>query len=305
MTRRQVPAPRIALSPYRGPGGPVQGTDTNLDAGDLVAIYDRIAGIDPADPGPLPPALEVLAARIGGPAGLHGDYDPGRLAALPQGSAALSLGFAGALEAAAPRPGMRLLDVGCGAGPDLALAALAVGPGGAVAGLDSSSAMIERARHGMAGISPAPDLRVGDAGALPWPDGSFDRVVMNCSLSLFPDRRAALEDAGRVAVAGARLAIADLAVGEGMPAEVRRALEGWGSAVAGCLDPGEVRRALEQAGWEVSRVVTDALSPSALWSQAEEVGADPSDPRQRRVLKSLIRVLSRDLRQLTLLARRR
>lgn len=305
MTRRQVPAPRIPLSPYRGPGGPARGTDTHLDADDLVAVYDRIAGIDPADPGPLPPALEVLAARIGGPAGLHGDYDPGALAALPRGSAGLSLGFASALEAADPRPGMRLLDVGCGAGPDLALAALAVGPGGAVAGLDSSPAMIERARLGTARVAPAPDLRIGDAGALPWPGGSFDRIVMNCALSLFPDRDAALEEAGRIAAAEARLAIADLAVGEGMPGEVRRALEGWGSGVAGRLDSGEVQRALGRAGWEVTRVVTDTLTPAALWSQAGEVGADPSDPRQRRVLKPLIRVLSRDLRQLTLLARRR
>ena len=92
MTRRQVPAPRIPLSPYRGPGGPARGTDTHLDADDLVAVYDRIAGIDPADPGPLPPALEVLAARIGGPAGLHGDYDPGALAALPRGSAGYGYG---------------------------------------------------------------------------------------------------------------------------------------------------------------------------------------------------------------------
>ncbi|QNN53472.1 class I SAM-dependent methyltransferase [Nocardioides mesophilus] len=66
--------------------------------------------------------------------------------------------------------GDRLLDVACGAGLAVELAALR---GASCAGIDASPRLVAVARD----RSPAADLRVGDMHHLPWEDGSFDVVT--------------------------------------------------------------------------------------------------------------------------------
>src|SRR3954462_3497205 len=76
----------------------------------------------------------------------------------------------------AAQPGERVLDVGSGPGFLLASLADAVGPSGAVHGLDQSPPMNTAAR---ARIEPRPWAPVddGDAVELPYPDGGFDAAV--------------------------------------------------------------------------------------------------------------------------------
>jgi len=64
----------------------------------------------------------------------------------------------------------RLLDVACGSGLAVELAALR---GATCAGIDASARLVAIA----ADRSPDADLRVGDMGALPWGDDSFDVVT--------------------------------------------------------------------------------------------------------------------------------
>jgi len=75
-------------------------------------------------------------------------------------------------------PGERLLDVGCGCGAVLGILAGAH-PGMTFAGIDREPRQIEAARRHLAalGVTDA-DLRVGDAAAMPWPDGSFDHAYL-------------------------------------------------------------------------------------------------------------------------------
>ncbi|MGD9525702.1 class I SAM-dependent methyltransferase [Pseudonocardia sp.] len=67
-------------------------------------------------------------------------------------------------------PGDRLLDIACGAGLAIELAALR---GAVCAGIDASHRLVAVARD----RSPDADVRVGDMHELPWPDGSFDVVT--------------------------------------------------------------------------------------------------------------------------------
>ena len=78
---------RVRLTPYRGPGGSKGGADPPSADADLADVYDRIAALEGVASTALPPGLAVLSGQLGGPAGLHGDYDPSRLAALPPGAA--------------------------------------------------------------------------------------------------------------------------------------------------------------------------------------------------------------------------
>ena len=106
-----------------------------------------------------------------------------------------------------PRPGARLLDVGCGPGDDvLALAAL-VGPTGRVVGVDNSTTMLAEARRRAAaagGAGPA-EFRAGDAVALDFPDGSFDGARAERVLEHLADPEGALPELVRVVRPGGRV----------------------------------------------------------------------------------------------------
>ena len=74
------------------------------------------------------------------------------------------------------RPGMRLLEIGCGPGTDTVELGRRVGGEGEVVGLDLDPEMVVTAdqRSAETGLSAHVWHRQGDASALPFPDGSFD-----------------------------------------------------------------------------------------------------------------------------------
>jgi SAM-dependent methyltransferase len=97
--------------------------------------------------------------------------------------------------------GMRLLDVGCGAG---LAAQLAAERGATVSGFDATEPFLEVARERV----PGADFRAGDMESLPYEDDSFDAVVGFNSFQFAADPAAALREAARVSVAGAPIAVA-------------------------------------------------------------------------------------------------
>lgn len=116
-----------------------------------------------------------------------------------------------------PQEGMEVLDVGCGTGIQLACYQHA---GCRVAGIDTSPAMMERARHR---LGTAASLTLGDAAALPYRDQSFDLVLaatvlheMACEV-----RTAALGEMKRVLRRGGRILLIDFETGPLRP------VRGW------------------------------------------------------------------------------
>jgi len=94
--------------------------------------------------------------------------------------------------------GDRLLDVACGAGLAVELAALR---GAECAGIDASARLIAVARD----RSSSADLRVGDMHALPWEDETFD--VVTSFRGIWGTTPTALDEARRVLRPGGRLGI--------------------------------------------------------------------------------------------------
>jgi len=109
--------------------------------------------------------------------------------------------------------GMELLDAGCGAG---LAAQLAAQRGAVVSGVDATAALLaiagERVSNG--------EFVVGDLESLPYEAASFDAVVGFNSFQYAASPRTALEQAGRVACAGASVVIATWAVPERCEAAV-------------------------------------------------------------------------------------
>lgn len=91
--------------------------------------------------------------------------------------------------------GKRVLDVGCGAGTDLARFA----KGGAIAtGVDISSSAIDLARANFSQQGLEADLRVADGEHLPFPDDTFDFVFAHGVVQYTPEGRALVEECRRV-----------------------------------------------------------------------------------------------------------
>jgi SAM-dependent methyltransferase len=118
--------------------------------------------------------------------------------------------------------GHTVLDVGCGTGA-LSFAAAAV-PGVRVTGIDPATSFVRRA---MASAGDRVRFDVGDAGALPYPDSTFDRSVSLLVLNFVPDPAAAVREMARVTRPGGVVAAAVWDYGDGM--EMLRAF--WDEAV--------------------------------------------------------------------------
>ena len=145
------------------------------------------------------------------------DDDPGGAAADP------------VLEAIRPlERGATALDIGCGAGMDLLLAARRVGAQGRAIGVDMTPEMRQQARAGavQCGFMHV-EVREGDATALPVDDESVDVVISNGVLNLVPDKQAAIAEIRRVLKPGGRVQIADIVLGQDLPESARRDVELW------------------------------------------------------------------------------
>lgn len=155
-------------------------------------------------------------------------YDAAELAALPDDVTASFAGVGNPHVIGRIPVHAVVLDVGCGAGTDLLLAARQVGPQGRAIGVDMTAAMRRRAAAGAASCGLANvDVRDGDATSLPVDDRSVDVVISNGVLNLVPDKRSALAEIARVLKTGGRAQIADIVIGERLPDSALRDLDLW------------------------------------------------------------------------------
>lgn len=166
-----------------------------------------------------------------------------------------------------PRSGQRVLDVACGTGIVARLAAERAGPAGKVAGLDLNAGMIAMARANTPKDTAPVEWKQGDAQALPFGDGAFDRVYCQQGLQFFPDKPRALREMRRVLSSGGMAAISTW-----RPADpgslynlaLAEVLEKYADATAARLslvpftlgDPSTLRRLAGDAGFEAVEVDT-------------------------------------------------
>jgi SAM-dependent methyltransferase len=182
-------------------------------------------------------------------------YTPQELASIPA-EANLGLSCGNPIAFAGLRPGDTVVDLGCGGGLDVLLAAAKVGPGGKAVGIDMTEAMVERARRNAARQGTGNvEIHLAVIDQLPLADASADCIISNCVINLAPDKRAVFREMFRVLKPGGRVAVSDIALKKPLPAEVYQSLLAYVGCIAGAVLIDDYRRDLLAAGYQAVQVV--------------------------------------------------
>jgi arsenite methyltransferase len=155
-------------------------------------------------------------------------YDASELAALPLSVTSSFAGVGNPHAVDHISAGATVIDIACGAGTDLLLAAHRVGANGRAIGIDMTEAMRDRAMRGASecGLDRV-DVCSGDATRLPVDDRSVDVVISNGVINLVPEKDRAIAEIARVLKPGGRVQIADIIIGEVLPDSALRDIDLW------------------------------------------------------------------------------
>lgn len=163
--------------------------------------------------------------------------------------------------------GMRVLDLGCGAGRDVFALSALVGEGGAVVGVDMTPAQLDVARrhrvyHAEAFGHAAPNTEfhlglIEELDRLPLEPASFDIIVSNCVLNLATDKRAVLEGVRRLLKPGGEMYFSDVYADRRVPEALRHDPVLYGECLSGALYWNDFEQIAKAAGFGDPRLVED------------------------------------------------
>jgi arsenite methyltransferase len=155
-------------------------------------------------------------------------YPAAELARVPEESVQSFAGMANPWALGPAQPGEIVLDLGCGAGTDLLIAAQMVGEDGRAIGVDMTPSMLDRARRSAEemGLDNV-ELHQGLIESLPLPQGSVDLVISNGVIDLVPDKDAVFDEIDRVLRPGGRLQIADVVIHTEVSEDARQRIDLW------------------------------------------------------------------------------
>ena len=153
---------------------------------------------------------------------------PPELANVPEASVESFAGVANHFVLGRIEEGATVLDLGCGAGADLLVAAQMVGAEGRVVGIDMTASMLERAgasarEMGLDNV----ELHEGLIETLPLEDASVDVVISNGVIDLVPDKDAVFDEIDRVLRPGGRLQFADVVIHTEVSEDARKRIDLW------------------------------------------------------------------------------
>jgi SAM-dependent methyltransferase len=197
-------------------------------------------------------------------------YSPAELASIPA-EANMGLSCGNPTAFATLRPGETVVDLGCGGGLDVFLAADKVGPAGRAIGIDMTPEMLELSRRNAAGRKNV-EVYQATIDNMPLPDASVDCVISNCVINLAPDKPAVFREIGRILKPGGRLAVSDIALKQPLPPEIGSDLMAYVGCVAGAILIEDYRRWLAAAGFSAIEIVDTGKDLNAYSKVAGQSG---------------------------------
>ena len=176
-------------------------------------------------------------------------YTAKELASIPA-DANMGLSCGNPTAFASLRPGEVVVDLGCGGGLDVFLAAQKVGPTGKAIGIDMTPEMILRAKkNANTGKSSGNvEFHLAAIDKMPLPDASVDVVISNCVINLAPDKEAVFREIHRILKPGGRVAVSDIALKKTLPEDLKANIMAFVGCIAGAISIEAYREGLKGAG---------------------------------------------------------
>ncbi len=206
-------------------------------------------------------------------------YSTEELAAIPaQANMGLSCGNPTAM--ASLKSGEVVVDLGCGGGLDVFLAARKVGPTGKAIGIDMTREMIELARKNATVAALGQPIRnvefhLATIEKMPLADGVADCVISNCVINLAPDKPAVFREIARILKPGGRLAVSDIALRQTLPDELAHDVASYVGCIAGAIPIDEYRSQLIAAGFANVEVIDSGADLNAYAKVENQSGCCP------------------------------
>jgi arsenite methyltransferase len=161
--------------------------------------------------------------------------------------------------------GLTILDLGCGSGRDVFLAAKLVGPSGRVIGLDMTEEQLAVARRNLSSQMrrfgfERPNVRfvhgyIEDLQGAGIETASIDLAISNCAINLSPDKARVFAEIHRVLKPGGELYFADVLSDRRVPEPLRNDPILHGECLGGALYREDFRRIMERVGFLDPRTV--------------------------------------------------
>ncbi|MCA9238777.1 MAG: arsenite methyltransferase [Planctomycetales bacterium] len=199
-------------------------------------------------------------------------YSAEELGSIPA-EANMGLSCGNPVAMATLREGEVVVDLGCGGGLDVFLAAKKVGASGKAIGIDMTPQMLELAQRNAekSGVANA-EFHLATIDDLPLPANSVDCVISNCVINLAPDKPRVFQEIGRVLKPGGRLAVSDIALKAELPAELAGDLMAYVGCIAGAIPIDAYRQQLIEAGFEAVEIL-DSGSDLNAYAKVENQSA--------------------------------
>ena len=181
-------------------------------------------------------------------------YDDSAIAHIPQDVLDRFYGCGSPLASAGIQPGETVVDLGCGAGIDVFIAAKFVGPSGNAIGVDMTDRMLSVSRDNKPKVAAAlgydvVEFREGFLERIPVETNTVDLVTSNCVVNLSPDKPRVFEEIWRILKDHGRIVISDIVSAQEVPPHLKVDPRLWGECLVGALTQEEFLARLERAGF--------------------------------------------------------
>ncbi|MBU1201767.1 MAG: methyltransferase domain-containing protein [Nanoarchaeota archaeon] len=220
-------------------------------------------------------------------------YTAKELASLPEIARNLALGCGNPVSFADLKPEEVEVDLGCGAGIDVILAADKIREKGKIIGVDIAPQMIEWAKKAVAQANLGNrniEFSVDDLEKLKLSDSIADTVISNCVIVLCPNKDLVYGNAFRILKPGGRLAISDVVLTEPIDPKINERFKStWRGILGGAIPEKDYLEIVKNAGFKDIEVVKRHIfTPEEVFMMSQCPGPEfvsATDPEDLKVLE--------------------
>ncbi len=184
-------------------------------------------------------------------------YTKENLSSIPP-EADMGLGCGNPVALALLKEGETVVDLGCGGGIDVFLAAKRVGDKGKVIGIDMTEDMLYKARANAhkAGFKNV-EFKLGEIENMPLDSGIADCIISNCVINLSENKQKVFNEAFRVLKSGGRLMVSDMVLLADLPENILKSSELYAGCVGGALRKEDYINKIKKAGFKDIKVIKE------------------------------------------------